>query len=224
MNNPLTFVGAFIVLVGAAFYFLGTDKDQIKDPSQPNELQAKMSFFITSVNPGKGGDLGGINGADSYCKTLAESVGIKNKNWKAYLSTNTENARDRIGKGPWFNYNGVLIANNLDELHIQNNINKQTALSENGEMISGRGDRINLHDILTGSTEKGLSMATTTDTTCSNWTSGDVGSAMLGHHDRIGINDTAPMKSWNSSHFSRGCSLEALKTTGGGGLFYCFAE
>lgn len=190
----------------------------------------KMSFFITSVNPGKGGDLGGLPGADMYCKKLAEDAGVTGKQWRAYLSTTATsgnpvvNARDRIGNGPWYNYNGELIASNLEELHLENKINKNTALTEKGTIVPGRGDEVNIHDILTGSNEKGILVATSTDTTCSNWTSGSKGSAYVGHHDRIGINDSAPMKSWNSSHLTRGCDLPALKSTGGAGLFYCFAK
>jgi hypothetical protein len=135
-------------------------------------------------------------------------------------------ARDRIGKGPWQNAKGVVIASNLEELHGTNNLNKQTALTEKGEIVSGRGDPVNQHDILTGSTDNGrLAIAATAggDTTCGNWTKSAEGSAFVGHHDRIGANDSAPMKSWNAAHPSRGCGMEALKATGGAGLFYCFA-
>jgi hypothetical protein len=194
-----------------------------------------MSFFITSTNPGKGADLGGLAGADKYCQTLAESVGAGGKNWRAYLSAAASgsapvvNAKDRIGSGPWQNAKGVVIANNLSELHGTNNVNKQTALTEKGEIISGRGDPVNQHDILTGSTGEGvLAMAAAgapagTDTTCGNWTKSAEGSAFVGHHDRIGANDSAPMKSWNGSHPSRGCSMDLLKASGGAGLYYCFA-
>jgi hypothetical protein len=191
-----------------------------------------MSFFLTSANPGKGADLGGLAGADKYCQTLAERVGAGSQKWRAYLSAAATanspavNARDRIGNGPWLNAKGVVIANNLAELHSTNNLNKQTALNEKGEIISGRGDPVNQHDILTGSTDDGrlgIPVAPAVDTTCSNWTSSATGSALVGHHDRIGANDSAPMKSWNASHPSRGCGLEELKTTGGAGLYYCFA-
>lgn len=190
-------------------------------------ISDKMSFFITSVNPGQGGNLGGLAGADAYCAQLAESVGVRGRTWRAYLSTQGDdavNAKDRIGNGPWHNAKGELIANNLDELHGANFLNKQTALNEKGQIVLGRGDTPNEHDILTGSTNMGLAIATSTDTTCNNWTSSDAGSAYVGHHDRIGINDSAPMKSWNSSHLTRGCSVEAFKTTGGAGLYYCFAK
>jgi hypothetical protein len=197
---------------------------------RPSYISPTMSFFITSKNPGNGANLGGLSGADAYCKTLAESVGVYGKTWRAYLSTTPNglskgvNAKDRIGNGPWYNAHGELIASTIDELHSTNNIKKTTALNEKGEIIFGRGDSVNLHDILTGSQSDGTALSTSTDTTCANWTSGSNGSAMVGHHDRIGINDSAPMKSWNSSHLTRGCSLDALKTTGGGGLFYCFAK
>jgi hypothetical protein len=191
-----------------------------------------MSFFLTSVNPGKGADLEGLAGADRYCQTLANSVGASGKNWRAYLSAAAagpqaaENARDRIGKGPWINAKGVQVAKNIDELHGDNALNKQNSITEKGEVISGRGDPVNQHDILTGSDANGrLAVAATPggDTTCGNWTKSGEGSAFVGHHDRIGLNDSAPMKSWNASHPSRGCSMDALKATGGSGLFYCFA-
>ncbi len=216
-----------ITIIAVVYYILTVKTDG--EMSVSNETPS-MSFFITSANPGKGADLGGLAGADMYCKTLAENSGVKGKEWRAYLSTTASeteksvNARDRIGNGPWYNYKGELIASNLDELHSENAITKATALTEKGEVVSGRGDTVNVHDILTGSDDKGMLVATTTDTTCNNWTSSDKGSAYVGHHDRIGLNESAPMKSWNSSHLTRGCSLEALKSTGGGGLFYCFAK
>ena len=189
-----------------------------------------MSFFITSKNLGKGADFGGLDGADAYCTSLATHAGVTNKTWKAYLSTASKNgvlgvnARDRIGNGPWYNYRGEVVATDIHDLHGNNKLTKQTSLDERGDVVLGRGDSVNVHDILTGSNEFGMYVATTTDTTCNNWTSGDKGSAYVGHHDRIGINDSAPMKSWNSSHLSRGCSLPALRSSGGGGLIYCFAK
>ncbi len=189
-----------------------------------------MSFFLTSANPGKGGDLGGLAGADAYCKQLASSVGAGNKNWRAYLSAMPSNgqgainARDRIGNGPWTNSKGVVVAKSVQDLHSDaNNLSKQTSLTEKAEVISGRGDTVNNHDIMTGSTADGMTVNGTSDSTCGNWTKSGDGSAIVGHHDRQGLNDSAPMKSWNSSHPSRGCSLDALRATGGGGLFYCFA-
>ena len=190
------------------------------------ESDSAMSFFVTSEGSGKGGDLGGLEGADKHCTTLAESSGVKGKVWKAYLSTQEEgkrgvSARDRIGTGPWHNAKGELIATNLDDLHISPNIFKTTALDENGELVNGRGDTPNRHDLLTGTMADGTAYfpTETADKTCSNWTSSDKGSATLGHHDRHGGGNT----SWNSTHGSRGCSPDALTKTGGAGLFMCFA-
>jgi hypothetical protein len=200
---------------------------------QTGAQQNAMSFFLTSVNPGKGADLGGLAGADQYCQNLATSVGAGGKVWRAYLSAAggasgaAVNARDRIGKGPWQNAKGVVVAASVDELHGNNNLSKQTALTEKGEVVSGRGDPVNQHDILTGSDAEGrLALAASAggDTTCGNWTKSGEGSAFVGHHDRQGLNESAPMKSWNASHPSRGCSLDSLKSTGGSGLFYCFAS
>jgi hypothetical protein len=189
-----------------------------------------MSFFVGSAGSGKGGNLGGLEGADKICRTLAEAAGAGGRTWRAYLSTQgpgAVNARDRIGAGPWVNAKGVVIAKNLADLHGVNNITKQTALTEKGEVVNGRGDTPNTHDILTGSTPEGTAFPPDQDRTCSNWTSGGSGAAMVGHSDRIGVNDSAPMKSWNSSHPSRGpgggCTQDDLKSTGGAGLLYCFA-
>lgn len=184
---------------------------------------AAMSFFVTSAGSGKGADLGGIAGADAHCAQLAEAAGSSGKTWHAYLSTSTEDARDRIGSGPWFNAKGDKIADDVASLHSDaNKLTKETALNEKGEVINGRGDTPNRHDILTGSNPDGTKVA---DQTCGDWTmSGAEGAAMLGHSDRTGLDDSAAAKSWNSSHASRGgCSQEALKGTGGDGLFYCFA-
>ncbi|MGB3897555.1 MAG: hypothetical protein WA973_03245 [Mesorhizobium sp.] len=182
-----------------------------------------MSFFVTSQGSGKGADLGGLAGADAHCASLAEAAGVKGKTWHAYLSTKDTDARDRIGKGPWFNAKGEKIADDVASLHSDHNsLTKQTALNEKGEVINGRGDKPNRHDILTGSKPDGTRIA---DQTCGDWTlSGTEGAAMMGHSDRTGLDDSAAAKSWNSSHASRGgCSQEALKGTGGDGLFYCFA-
>lgn len=181
---------------------------------------SSMSFFVTSTNPGNGADFGGIDGADAHCTSLAEAAGVTGKTWHAYLSTSTENARDRIGSGPWFNAAGVEIAASVDALHGDSNaITKETGLDETGAVVNGRGDTPNRHDILTGSMPDG----TAAEQTCEDWTAGGEGSAMVGHHDRMGLDDSPPAKSWNSSHPSRGCDLDALRGTGGDGLVYCFA-
>jgi hypothetical protein len=195
---------------------------------------ANTTFFVTSAGTGKGADLGGIEGADKQCATLASAAGATAKTWHAYLSTQAAdgkpavNARDRIGKGPWQNSKGVVIAKDVADLHsASNNLNKQTALSEKGEVINGRGDTPNRHDALTGSQADGTAFAAGEDRTCKNWTSSTQGAAMMGHIDRIGLRDDDASKSWNSSHPSRGpdggCSQADLKSTGGDGLLYCFA-
>jgi hypothetical protein len=192
-----------------------------------------MSFFVTSVGSGKGADLGGLAGADAHCQRLASAAGAGGKAWRAYLSVpptlgNTPaaavHARDRIGAGPWYNAKGVLIARNLDHLHNGNNLSKDTALDERGNVIKGRGDTPNEHDMLTGTRSDGTAFAPQTDTTCKAWTSSTDGSAIVGHHDRVGPNTDAWAKSWNFSHQSAGCSQEALVRTGGAGKFYCFAS
>ncbi|MDO9146223.1 MAG: hypothetical protein Q8S71_11680 [Hydrogenophaga sp.] len=188
-----------------------------------------MSFFLTSANPGQGADLGGLVGADAHCEKLAAAVKAGGKNWRAYLSTTASgstpavNARDRIGRGPWHNAKGMLVAASVDELHGPNMLNKETALTEKGEVVSGRGDPVNMHDILTGSAPDGRVAMASGDTTCGNWTQSGAGSAVVGHHDRMGLDDSAPAKSWNASHGTRGCGMDALKATGGAGLFYCFS-
>ena len=191
--------------------------------------QSEISFFITSAGPGKGGDLGGLDGADQLCQLLGATAGAGTKTWRAYLSTqgpNAVNARDRIGRGPWLNAKGLVVAKDLAELHGQNNINKQTALTEKGNQVNGRGDTPNMHDILTGSQPDGTAFPPGEDRTCGNWTKSGAGAAMVGHHDRQGLRDDDASKSWNSSHASRGpdggCSQNDLKSTGGNGLFYCF--
>ena len=190
---------------------------------------AEMTFFITSTGSGKGADFGGLAGADRHCQTLASAAGAGGHTWHAYLSTSAAggtpavNARDRIGNGPWQNVKGVVIANNVADLHGNNNLNKQTALNEKGEIVNGRGDAPNRHDILTGSQPDGTAYASG-DKTCVNWTSSNAGAAQLGHHDRQGLRDDAESHSWNSSHISRDCSDEGLRSTGSAGLLYCFAE
>ncbi len=185
---------------------------------------AGMTFFITSAGSGNGADLGGLEGADGQCQALAAAVGAGDKTWRAYLSTTGSggvNARDRIGSGPWYNFNGVTVAESVDQLHGDNNLTKETILTENGDMSNGRGDEPNMHDILTGSGLDGTAQAGEGDTTCGNWTSSDEGSALVGHHDRQG--GGANPTSWNSAHASSGCSQENLQGTGGNGFFYCFA-
>ena len=201
---------------------------------------ANASFFLTSTGIGNGANLGGLAGADNYClppevfRILdSQAAGAGGKTWRAYLSTQAaddkpaENARDRIGKGPWQNAKGMVIAKDVAELHGTNNLTKQTALSEKGDVINGRGDTPNRHDVLTGSQPDGTAFAAGEDRTCKNWTSSTQGTAMVGHSDRIGLRDDDASKSWNSSHASRGpdggCSQSDLKSTGGDGLLYCFA-
>jgi hypothetical protein len=195
------------------------------------QQQQPMGFFITSVGPGDGGNLGGLAGADAHCQRLAQAVGAGSRAWRAYLSTAAGggqpavNARDRIGSGPWYNARGALIAWTVADLHgdihrDRNSINKEFALNEKGEQVKGRGDQPNQHDILTGSDSHGRSvLGSAANTTCNNWTSNSTGSAMVGHHDRSGGGNS----SWNAAHGSRGCSQQDLVGTGGAGLFYCFA-
>ena len=202
--------------------------------SPASAQSANATFFLTSSSIGNGGNLGGLAGADNHCQELAQAAGFgAPKTWHAYLSTQAEdgkgavNARDRIGKGPWQNVKGVVIAKDVADLHsANNNLTKQTALSEKGEVINGRGDTPNRHDALTGSQPDGTAFGPEADRTCKNWTSSTQGAAMLGHSDRIGLRDDDASKSWNSSHLSRGpdggCSQNDLKSTGGDGLLYCF--
>lgn len=197
----------------------------------------KMSFFITSVGKGDGANLGGLEGADAHCNSLASTAG-SSKTWAAYLSTsmvidrsdgqrkitNGISARDRIGSGPWYNAKGEMIAKDVDDLHSENvNISLQTALDENGNVVNGRGSKPNKHDILTGSDSIGHFSTSGGDSTCGNWTKNGEGSAIVGHHDRAGLNVSRNMTSWNSSHGSRGCGEADLPKSGGAGLFYCFA-
>lgn len=206
--------------------------------AQAQSASEEMSFFITSVGKGDGANLGGLDGADAHCNTLASAAG-SSKTFAAYLSTsmvidrstdpmtitNGISARDRIGSGPWYNAKGDLIANDVEDLHNGGaTINLQTGLDENGNPVNGRGSQPNKHDILTGSDSAGHFSTAGADTTCSNWTSNsEDGSAIVGHHDRVGLNDARNMVSWNSSHGSRGCGEEHLPRSGGAGLFYCFA-
>jgi hypothetical protein len=192
--------------------------------------QNSMSFFITSEGPGKGGDLGGLAGADAHCQKLATAAGAGGKTWHAYLSTNSTpaqpgiNARDRIGSGPWYNAKGVMIAKDVEDLQKNSQINKANGLSEKGEPTKVRGDNPNQHDMLTGSTLEGRAFPPNLNLTCNNWTSSNFGSAMLGHSDREGIADTVYQHSPFSAHMSRDCTQPGLVATGGAGLFYCFAQ
>lgn len=193
--------------------------------------QNRMTFFVTSVGSGKGADLGGLAGADQHCQSLAQAVGAGNRTWRAYLSTASTattpgiNAIDRIGRGPWQNAKGVVVATDIENLHGANNLTKQTILTEKGAVVNGRGDTPNTHDMLTGSQPNGLAYPAGTDLTCGNYTmSGADGAVQMGHSDRQGLTDDDVARSWNSSHASRGgCSQPALVSTGGAGLFYCFA-
>jgi hypothetical protein len=216
---------AGLIPLAAAFAIIAAQSAQAQS--------ANATFFVTSAGPGNGANLGGLDGADKHCQTLAQAAGAGGKTWRAYLSAQAAegkpavNARDRIGKGPWQNSKGIVIAKDVTELHGANNLTKQTALSEKGEVINGRGDTPNRHDVLTGSQADGTAFAAGEDRTCKNWTSGTQGAAMVGHSDRIGLRDDDASKSWNSSHPSRGpdggCSQADLKSTGGDGLIYCFA-
>jgi hypothetical protein len=212
---------AGLKLAAACLLLAGTSVVQ----AQPSD----MTFFVTSTGSGKGADFGGLAGADQHCATLAGAAGGGKRTWRAYLSAAEAggapavDARDRIGKGPWKNAKGAVVATNVQELHGTNALTKQSALTEKGDTVNGRGDTPNRHDILTGSKADGTLATGASDMTCSNWTSSGEGSAMVGHHDRIGLRDDEPSRSWNSSHPSRGCGDEALRSTGGAGLLYCFA-
>jgi hypothetical protein len=211
--------GLTLALLGSAAFLVAATYAQQPSP--------QMSFFITSVGSGKGANLGGLQGADAHCAMLAKQAGAAgNRTWRAYLSTQAGaqavNARDRIGKGPWYNAKGVMIAKDVDDLHSdKNNLTKETQLTEKGTIVNGRGDTPNMHDILTGSGLDGRAPAGGGDTSCNNWTSDAAGSAMVGHHDRQGGGANAT--SWNSAHASKGCSQANLVATGGNGFFYCFA-
>ena len=221
------------IAVGALSLALGSGS-YLAFAQAPGPQAAAMSFFVTSVGLGKGGDLGGLAGADAHCQQLAAAAGGGAKTWHAYLSTQARpgqpaiNARDRIGSGPWTNAKGVVVAKSVDDLHSAgNNLTKQTSLNEKGGVVNGRGDTPNMHDALTGSQPDDRTVAGDQDHTCKNWTSNAAGAAMLGHIDRQGLRDDDASKSWNSSHPSRGpgggCTQDDLKSTGGAGLFYCFA-
>lgn len=220
---------AVVAVIGHVMLAVPQAQQPAGQPAPPQP----MSFFVTSAGVGKGANLGGLEGADKYCQSLAANVGAGNRTWHAYLSTQATggqpavNARDRIGKGPWFNLKGQRIAQDVADLHGDtvegarrgNNINKQTALTEKGEIVNGAGDQPNRHDILTGSQLDGTAFPADMDRTCKNWTSSSEGAAMLGHSDRTGGGNT----SWNAVHMSRSCSQDDLNATGGDGRLYCFA-
>jgi hypothetical protein len=224
------------VFIAAALALGVSSSASAQQPAPPPLPQApNMTFFVVSAGPGKGADLGGIEGADRHCQTLAARHGAGGKTWRAYLSTQPAdgkpavNARDRIGNGPWQNFKGTVVAANLDELHSDNNkLGFDNSLSERGQIIPGVGFAPNRHDVLTGSTMEGRAFPAGDDRTCRNWTSSTQGAAMVGHIDKKGLRDDPPSKSWNSSHPSRGpeggCSQADLRGTGGDGLFYCFAS
>ena len=222
---------SFAKIISPACFVLAAIPAFASAPAQAQS--ADISFFLTSNGIGNGGNLGGLAGADIHCQTLAQAAGAGGKTWRAYLSTQAAdgqpavNARDRIGKGPWKNAKGAVVAKDAADLHGANGLTKQTALSEKGEVINGRGDTPNRHDVLTGSQPDGSAFAPGEDRTCKNWTSSTQGAAIVGHSDRMGLRDDDASKSWNSSHPSRGpdggCSQADLKSTGGDGLFYCFA-
>ena len=220
-----------IVLAAAlSMAFAVQAQEEKKKAAKASGGPKQMTFFVTSAGKGNGADLGGLEGADAHCSSLAKAAGAGATSWKAYLSTALPggeagvNARERIGKGPWRNAKGVVVAKSVSELHSgKANINKETAPTEKGEKVKGRGDTPNEHDILTGSDPMGMYSTAGGDTTCGNWTKSGDGSAIVGHHDLQGLKDTRHMKSWNSSHGSRGCSQDQLKASGGGGLLYCFA-
>ena len=214
-----------LILLAALFVAVGSTTASMVFGQVFAQQGHTMSFFVTSVGLGDGANLGGLEGADAHCQALAEAAGAGDRTWRAYLSTEAPDergvsARDRIGIGPWHNALGELVASDLDQLHVSPNIFKRTALDENGNLVKGRGDDPNEHDILTGTQADGTAyFPDDDDHTCNNWTSNDEGSAQVGHHDRHGGGNT----SWNSAHGTRGCSQEGLISTGGAGLLYCFA-
>lgn len=230
MKSTKFLLSGIVLLAAPLAYLALAQAAQPPAGAAPQQPTGPIGFFITSKGPGKGGDLGGLAGADAHCQALATSVNAGNRMWHAYLSAQAAagqpavNARDRIGTGPWFNAKGQLVAQSVADLHgdtvrDRNQVNKDGALNEKGEIVNGRGDTPNRHDILTGSQSDGRAWPAGEDRTCRNWTSSGEGSATVGHHDRTGGGNT----SWNQAHNSRGCSQENLVSTGGDGLLYCFA-
>jgi hypothetical protein len=227
-ENDMTTKSMLSTLAATAFVLAASatsSQAQQTPPQFPN-----MTFFITSVGGPQGANYGGLEGADRHCQTLATKAGAGAKTWRAYLSTQAVggatavNARDRIGKGPWVNANGVQIATSVEDLHSDNNkLTAATSVAESGRLIPSRLYTVNQHDILTGTQADGTAFPPDKDMTCGNWTKNGEGSAMVGHTDRMGLRDDAPSKSWNTSHPSRGCDAPSLVATGGAGLLYCFA-
>ena len=228
----------FTIIAAASGFALVASSAFAQQPAAPaaatQPQSPDMTFFVTSTGLGKGADLGGIEGADAYCQRLATGAGAGAKTWRAYLSTQPAdgkpaiNARDRIGAGPWRNFKGVAVATSVDDLHgAGNKLGLEVSLTERGQKLPGVGFTPVVHDILTGSTMEGRAFPAGEDRTCGNWTSSTKGSAMLGHSDRTGLSDTVEARSWNAAHGSRGadggCSQNDLRSTGGAGLFYCFA-
>ena len=216
----------FMIASVAVLALAPSAQAQQQPPQSPN-----MTFFVTSIGSGKGGDLGGLEGADRHCQTLATNAGAGAKTWRAYLSSNAAlqggpvNARDRIGRGPWKNFKELVVAESIDDLHGDNNkLGRENSLTERGTIVSGFGMTPNWHDILTGSTMEGRAFPGNLNLTCNNWTSSTFGNSMLGHVDRRGGQDTVFQRSWNAAHMSRSCTPDDLRATGGNGLFYCFAQ
>jgi len=226
MSQSIRFFRSLPALAALLLAGCSSDSDTsiIADVITPDPATA-MTFFLTSVGPGDGGNLGGLAGADVHCANLAEAAGTSGEEWRAYLSTTGAdgiNASERIGSGPWVNVDGVIVATDVENLlSDNNNITLETAITESGELVNGVGEVPLRHDILTGTELDGLASDRVTDSTCSNWTSNSTGNAIVGHHDRVG-GGSNPM-SWSSAHDSTGCSQADFKGTGGDGLFYCFA-
>jgi hypothetical protein len=217
-------------VIGAAVALVWLGMSAGAQAQQPPPQSPNMTFFVTSSGPGKGADLGGLEGADRHCQALAQAAGAGSRTWRAYLSSNAAmqggpvNARDRIGHGPWQNFKGEVIAQNVDDLHSDTNkLTMQTTLTERGTVIAGVGYTPVYHDIMTGTQMDGRAFSGNLNLTCNNWTSSTFGSAIVGHSDRRGLQDNVFARSWNAAHMSRGCSQDDLRATGGNGLFYCFA-
>jgi hypothetical protein len=224
----MSFTTRFSVVTSAVLLALGSGGTVLAQQQPPQS--PGMTFFVTSAGPGKGGDLGGLEGADRHCQQLATAAGAGGKTWRAYLSSNAAaqggpvNARDRIGRGPWQNFKGTVIATSVEDLHSDNNkLGRDNSLTERGTIVAGVGYTPNYHDVLTGSQMDGTAWPGNFSLTCNNWSSSTFGSATVGHIDRRGGQDTVFQRSWNAAHMSRSCTQDDLRATGGNGLFYCFA-